>query len=254
MPLPDNPYLDSVGLYLTGDSPEFERAARWWTERAQHSIAHGFDSTSGMLRPARQYADKSLNRLVVFAHGTTTGLGRPGKWGVDTRPARWGRPGGRFISPDDFAAAWAPKLAPGALVALAACLCSRSPHWYLIKLYGSAVSPWGPEAYRSGGARSTSAAICAAFLEQGRRVRVRGHCAAGHTIHQALIRQHEPGEAKGTSLFEIVHGHDFAPTPAARRTWQDVVKGELAASYLLGMGAELHLLDRIREGVDSLDD
>lgn len=219
------------GLYLSGDSQEFSDAALAWSETSG-ALCLPICSDASMVSPASSLPAGEVEQLAIFSHGTTTSLGKPGRWGIDTRQARQGH--GQIISPTEFAAVWAPKLAQGALISLAACLCGRSRHWYLTKLYGKAASPWGAESYEDGGATSLAIQLVRAFTDAGVRVKVRAHCAAGHTTHQALLREFRPRLGIGLSLFRMVVGPTKTWTLTLRNAWQRIVKGELAERWLLG--------------------
>jgi hypothetical protein len=103
------------------------------------------------------------------------------------------------------------------------------------------VSAWSPKSYEDGGSKSVAAQLVRAFetFAPKRGVEVRGHCAAGHTIYQALLRSHlySDHEGMGRSLFQLAGCHN---TPEARKRWQSVVRGELAAKWLCGVGGALH--------------
>jgi hypothetical protein len=104
-----------------------------------------------------------------------------------------------------------------------------------VQLWGRDLSAWSAKSYERGGAKSFAARLAQAFSRRGRRVRVRGHCAAGHTIHQALLREHMGDAPKGRPLFGIVHGMGIVPEAHLRRQWQREVRGRLAARWLLGI-------------------
>jgi len=218
--------MDRVALILDRDSPEFIRAGNWLEGKLRGEIdLITFFNTQGMTSPAQCFDDQSISHLAIFCHGSPYGFGKPGRFGVDVRSRK------NTILPLDFAEIWGPKLADDALISLAACLCSRNPTWYLKQIYGEVVSPWGPASYKDGGIKSVAGVLSRSFQ---RPVRVRGHCAAGHTIYQALLRGHE-GDGMGESLFgKILPGME--PTLYLRRKWQKNVKGELAARWLLGLG------------------
>jgi len=247
----DNPYTSFVGLYLVDDSSAFPASALWWRDQRPDRVTlFGIRSAEDMLTPAEMFEDRSVRQIAVFSHGTTTGVGKPGRWGIDTRPVRWDemRFGGRFISPSDFAEVWAPKLdkqGSEPIISLGACLCSRAPRWYRIQLWGRDFSSWGPKAYRPGGQKSMANVLCEAFHHAGRRVRVRGHCAAGHTIWQALLREHITGRPVGESLFSMTMPPGTEPTLVQRRKWQRYVKGDLAAKFLLDLDTPV-AMDEIR--------
>jgi hypothetical protein len=234
--IPDNPYLTRVGFYLTKDSLRrartFRDAAQWWKDNAEGVVLQDFFDAHQFLEVADCFDDKSVSQLAVFAHGTPTALGRPGRFGLDVRAIRHRPP--VVYSVEEFAEHWAPKLVDGALISLAACLCARDPKWYRVQLWGRDFSAWSAKSYEKGGSLSFSSKLARAFRGQGRRVKVRGHCAAGHTIHQALLREHT-GDGRGRALFGIVHGDGVVPERPLRRQWQRVVKGELAARWLLGI-------------------
>jgi hypothetical protein len=235
--IPPNPYLVRVGFYLTRDRPnrakEFKDAAKWWKEEAENVVLHELDMAPDFFDVADSLDDGSVGQLAVFAHGTSKALGRPGRFGLDMRAVRRRPP--HVYSEMDFAELWAPKLVDGALISLGACLCSRDPKWYRVQLWGRDLSSWSAKSYERGGSMSFAARLAQAFKAYSRRVKVRGHCAAGHTIHQALLREHTGEAPKGRPLFGIVHGMGIVPERPLRRQWQREVKGELAARWLLGI-------------------
>jgi len=226
-----------LGLYLSDDSDEFPDAAAAWSKlRPSTTLCLPIRSDVDMVSPASSIPERGLEQLAIFCHGTTTSLGKPGQWGIDTRQACWGH--GQIISPADFAEAWAPKLAQGALVSLAACLCGRSQHWYLARRFGKLVatyaSPWGAESYEDGGATSLAIQLMRAFVASNAMIKIRAHCAAGHTTHQALLREFRPRLGIGLSLFRMVLGPTTPWSIRLRNKWQALVKGELAERWLLG--------------------
>lgn len=227
-----------VALYLQNDRParaeEFAKAAEWYIEKhgGRMSDAWPIYSTRDMLEVSKQYEKTEVTHLGVFAHGTPETFGRPGRFGVSTINAP------KYESLASFAGLWGPVLAQDALVSLGCCLCSRDPKWYRIKLWGKDVSAWSPKSYEDGGSRSVAAQLVRAFeaVVPRRGIEVRGHCAAGHTIRQALLRSHlySDAEGLGRSLFGILGREN---TPEERRLWQKVVKGELAARWLCGVSS-----------------
>lgn len=239
-----------VGLYLDGPEAEFERAATAWSQKTD-AVCFPMRSLAGMVDRAEQAGDGTITHLAIFCHGTTLALGRPGRWGVDLRPARWLQPG--FIGPEELADVWGPRLAKGALVSLCACLCGRSQHWYLQHRFGKLVatfaSPWGQESYEHGGGTSIAQKIMRAFnAEHERDIRVRAHCAAGHCTHQALLREFRPGFAHGLSLFRAVVGPTTEWSLKLRNRWQAVVKGQRAERWLLG---DAEVTDEIKTLLDA---
>ncbi len=231
-----------VIIYLSRDTPprrkaEFFRAATALTT-ADSRI---FPAWSGadLIRIAHDLPDLSVSHLLLVCHGSPIGFLHPSRgWGVH----RWKDLPPHLVGIDYFAEAWVPDLMTighdgepiTPLISLCACLCSRSPHWYLTQLYGQYVSPWGPDSYRDGGERSIAAALRDTMLRRGVPVRVRGHTAAGHVTDLPLLREHGPivGDI-GRSLFRLALP-DVQPTWAVRRRWVRLVRGELARRWLLG--------------------
>lgn len=239
-----------VALLLVNDvesrAKEFRDAADYWAGYVQNEDTRIYEvaCVEDMITPASLHLEQEISQLVVFGHGTTNGFMRPGKFGVDLRVTRQQQ--SNYISPAEFVNAWAPVLKDEALVSLACCLCSRSQHWYLTQLYGEIISEWGPEAYEDGGLYSPSAALVRAFAMNRKTVTVRGHCAAGHTIHQALLREHraENGDGIGRALFRKVFPH-LENTLGNRHRWQNAVKGEIAARWLLGLDTLERTCDKV---------
>lgn len=245
-------------LLLTDDRParanEFRKAALDFLafyglglDRLHECDSVGDITAPTMPPPEPTLADESVSHLAVFGHGTPNGFFRPGRWGVDARPRRHDRP--RYISPQVFARAWAPKLTNDALISLACCLCSRAPKWRRIQLFGRDISAWAPQAYRDGGLKSVAAVLTRAFaLYNKHGVAVRGHCAAGHTTYQALLREHRAHDEQGLgrSLFGMVFP-GVEPTWPAMRRWQRIVKGDLARAYLLNLRTETQIINEIRD-------
>jgi len=236
-----------IGLFLEGDSSEFPKQAEEWRKETGAMVLPILTARS-MIEPACAAGPRSVDQLSVFGHGTTSALGKPGRFGVDVRPVRQTRPG--ILSPADFAEAWAPALKQGALVSLAACLCGRSQHWYLQGRFGKAAAtyatPWGQESYENGGASSLALSLVRAFHAEGVSVHVRAHCAAGHCTYQALLRDFTPRLSLGLSLFRMVLGPAAPWSIRLRNLWQERVKGLTAERWLLGddsVVAELKRMD-----------
>jgi len=246
MPLPPNPYAAPVGLLLVNESNKkkrerFRAACEWWSEQAcvPWSRIHEVNDLDDMLTPATQYPVGSVSQLAVFGHGIPEAFMRPGKFGVELRERRLEKFPKLFVSPRGFTEEWGRPMREGALVSLACCLTSRDPAWYRNRLFQKfKVDPseWGPGAFADGGYQSAAAHLCRAFAAVGRHVTVRGHCAAGDTIAQALIREHVvgDGDAMGRSLWGRVFG-PVVPDKPHRDAWHEAVKGEVAARWLLGL-------------------
>jgi hypothetical protein len=173
-----------------------------------------------------------LEHLAMVMHGSTTGLLRPGS-GHGLHRSASSPPA--LYSCNDFARAWAPLLADDALLSLCACLCARSPHWYLVQVFGTAPGAWGPESYRAGGKQSFAATLRDAFVRFGKPVRVRAHTVVGHVTGSPMLREFGPQlGAAGESLYaRVFPGRE--PTLAMRRRWVPVVRGTIARDWLMGM-------------------
>jgi len=174
---------------------------------------------------------RTVDHLVVICHGGPDWLINSRR-GVHATQAGV-TPSGR-VSAAWLADAWAPALVPGGLVSLCACLCSRSPKWWLVQTGGWTGNDWGPGAYKDGGKRSFSATLRDELARRGAPVRVRGHGTVGHVLYNPILREH-PAElgATGRALFGLALP-GVEPTAARRRRWIDTVRGALAERWLLG--------------------
>lgn len=170
-----------------------------------------------------------VDHLVIAGHGGTTWI-LDDRHGATTRAPTHAHQVGVY----ELAKAWAPVLSDRCLVSLAACMCSRSPRWYL-RAMGRLGSDWGPRAYKPGGQASFSARLRDALIWYGAsHPRVRGHRASGHATALALLAQHGfPAASPCTSLFALACPGE-RPTLRMRRRWVRVVTGELAQRWLLG--------------------
>lgn len=178
-----------------------------------------------------EQAPRSIDHLIIICHGGPDWLinSRRGVHATAAESAAHGR-----VSAARLAGAWAPALKPGGLVSLCACLCSRSPKWWLVQAGGWTGNDWGAAAYRDGGERSFSAALRDELSRRGAPVAVRGHGTVGHVLYNPILREHGPevGSA-GRSLFGIaLPGRE--PTARARAAWIGLARGELAEAWLLG--------------------
>lgn len=233
-------------LYLKGAEEEFERAAdvvaRELRDIARREVSFvpvydGWD----LLAAARWFGSYAVTHLVLLGHGTPEAFLSPGRAGIH----RWKERGQSLVSAATFAKHWAPVLASHCIISLAACLCGRSPHWYLTREYGRIVSPWGPESYRRGGQYSLAASLVQAFSRVHMPVQVRAHTAAGHCTDLAMIRAFTSDATLGNSLWSLASGSSQPPSLKQRNKWHQRIKGELARHYLLGLN-DAEVLARIR--------
>ena len=192
----------------------------------------------------------SVDHVVISGHGGPTWL-LDDEHGISTGTIR--RSDEESVG--DLARELAPALRPGALVSLAACLCSRSPTWLLMQAARAARaahvaaggrmgraaekaisigSDWGLRAYQPGGLASLSARLRDLFAWYDAPVRVRGHRAAGHAVACPILAEHSwPATDPCEPLFSrALPG--VAPDGAARRRWAALVQGDLARRWLLG--------------------
>lgn len=188
----------------------------------------------------RIHSGELIDHLVIAGHGGSTWL-LDDEHGVTTGRVRHDDQ----VTVDDLIDAWSPALAQEPLLSLAACMCSRSPRWYLRWRWAEAVgSDWGRRAYLPGGQASISARIRDQLWWHGHYAEVRGKRGSGHASGCALLARHR-GEAglACQSLFGLVFP-GVEPTGPVRRRWVRLVTGELAARWLLGDDS---VVEEIRE-------
>lgn len=181
----------------------------------------GSDLTS-YLPYLTEYLDGSLlGHMVFLCHGYPHGFGHPSQaWGVTMRSPKSGQ-----ISVGQFAEHFAELFEQDCLISLGACLCSSDP-WILNR--------WGSVSYEPGGLRSLSASLRDCLVRQGLLPDIRGHCVSGEIVTSPVLRRHtgvvgDPGE----TLFRLA-------LPDVRTKWSNlrrfdqIVRGSLAESWLLG--------------------
>lgn len=182
----------------------------------------------------------TFDRIVIAGHGGTTWL-LDDEHGVTTGdPLR-----GDQISVHELAQGLKRISGDRLDVSLAACLCSRSPRWFLRHLYGRNIgSDWGPRAYLPGGQASFSARLRDFLWYHGVFARVRGHRASGHATALALLAEHR---GFATSLCATLFQRalpELEPTLLNRRRWVRLVTGDLARRWLMfGDGVEEEIRD-----------
>lgn len=174
---------------------------------------------------------RSVEHLVVLAHGGPDWLLHSSHGIAITRT----NTGPHQVTVGAFTEAWAPVLSHRCLVSLAACLCSRSPSWWMRLHLGEVLSGWGARGYRRGGEASFSARLRDGLVWEGViGPRVRGHRTAGHATGNPILAEHRwhAGEPC-VPLFELALP-GVEPTSKNRRRWTALVKGTLAERWLLG--------------------
>ena len=191
---------------------------------------------------ADYHHDGSVDHLVILCHGGTSWLLSSSRGVAVART----NDGPDQVTVEELAAAWAPALAATCRISLCACLCSRSPTWWLEALARrrelgkgeimALLSPWGPRAYQRGGEASFSARLRDWLAFEGRVASVRGHRTAGDALGNPILMEHSwPAASQGIPLCELALP-DEQPTAALRRWWArrgGVVSGPRARRWLL---------------------
>lgn len=217
-----------------GDMGVFRSAAELATSTTIAPAVERVSNGHELLDVLRMQDRHSIDHVVIAGHGGTTWI-LDDEHGVTT---------GRPKHPDQvhivsLAGSLANIMVSDGLVSLAACLCSRSPRWFLNWKFGRRVgSDWGMRAYQPGGEASFSARLRDYMYWHGRAVRVRGHRAAGHATALALLAEHRSNGVDGPGLpcvplFKLALP-EAQPTLYTRRWWVRTVTGSLAQRWLMG--------------------
>lgn len=169
----------------------------------------------------------SIDHIVIAAHGGPTWLLNP-RYGI----VNYARKDSQ-VDITELARAINIAAKDNMLISLAACLCSRSPSWFL-RLTRSVGSDWGPRGYKRGGRKSFSAKLRDSLFYYGTKAEVRGHRVAGRASNCAILATHTmPPYTSCETLFQrALPG--FEPTLKNRQWWVKNVTGELAQRWLLG--------------------
>ncbi len=179
---------------------------------------------------AERYGSREVEHLIVISHGGPD-------WLIDSRvgitTAKKAKRKGQ-VTVRELVGAWAPKCTVTLLVSLCACLCSRSPRWWMISFLGQFFSGWEARGYKRGGEASFSAHLRDMFYWHSVFAIVRGHRTAGHALYNAILAEHRwTSGRKCIPLFELVFGALQQPSRAMRRWWTRNVTGNLAERWLL---------------------
>jgi hypothetical protein len=211
-----------------GDRGVFRSAAELH-DASTTDIVHSVEDGDDLLEVLKDQTD-TFDHVVIAGHGGTTWL-LDDEYGVTTGdPIRGGQ-----IGVHELAKALTRVTQDGVLISLAACLCSRSPRWFLLHRFGRSIgSDWGPRAYLPGGQASFSARLRDYMRWYGVAARVRGHRAAGHATALSLLAEHSgiPGSLCETLFQRALLGVE--PTILVRRKWVKSVTGDLAQRWLMG--------------------
>ncbi len=239
--------MSNTAIAYLGDDPspskkaEFERCAKRLRLERRALTMRAVLTGAELVRLGEDQEPRSIDHLIVISHGGPDWLLNSRRGVHASREnVRTG-----LVSAARLAEAWAPALRPGGLVSLCACLCARSPAWWLRQVGGYTGNDWGPSAYRDGGAASFSATLRDELARRGCPARVRGHATVGHVLYNPILREH-PAEvgAEGRALFGIVLP-GAEPTGAQRARWIGAVRGALAEAWLLG--GDERLAETIRQ-------
>lgn len=190
---------------------------------------------------AGRFDPSSVEQVIVCAHGGPTWLlhHRTGVASV----ARFPQLG--QVSIEELVWAWAPVCTEQVLWSLCACLCARSPSWWLWRHVGYVGSTWGPRSYKRGGQASFAARLRDQLVWHGHRPDVRGQRSAGDLLGNPIkARLTEPLKSQCVPLVELALPKEPI-TIGLRRWWTrkpkkgeelacKVVKGRLAERWLLG--------------------
>jgi hypothetical protein len=198
-----------------------------------YSVSNGLQ----LLDVISKQPDRIYEQVDIAGHGGTTWLlhSRFGVTSAHEAKAHLGQ-----ITVQELAKALAPKLVgESPLISLSACMCSRSPTWWLKKLFGENIgSDWGKRAYLPGGLASFSARLRDYLAWYGVHARVRGHRAAGHATALALLAEHKATVSNPTGTpCETFYGRcfpDIEPDKKMMKWWVANVTGQFAQRWLLG--------------------
>lgn len=223
-----------VAYWLDAGSKRDRNTFRAVAESSEPDTIEPVTSGRDLLRAICRCPPDTIDHVVIAGHGGTT-------WLLDSRR---GVTTGDSSHPDqirvfELAEEFGWSMRDGALISIAACLCSRSPTWWLRQRWGRHIgSDWGRRAYLPGGEASFSARLRDYLWWHGRSCRVRGHRAAGHASSLALLAEHRggvdhPAGSQCDTLFDrTLPGVE--PSLLVRRWWVKNVTGSLARRWLFG--------------------
>lgn len=199
-------------------------------EAATVDTVESVSSGCELLECLASHTGENIDHLVIAGHGGPTWV-LDDEYGVTTGTVRHEGQ----VHVHQVAQVLHGVMAKDGLISLAACLCSRSPAWFLQWKYGRQIgSDWGRRAYLPGGEASLSARIRDFMWWNGSSVRVRGHRAAGHATALALLAEHSGSAgAQCSTLFQRALPC-VEPNLHARRWWVRTVTGDLACRWLMG--------------------
>lgn len=221
-------------IYLDKDRKPARR--RYFKDQAQKVAnkfgcdAHPAHGKSGLrIVLNEEICNAEVDHLIILSHGW------PDRFFLRTSGVHKSRSDHRFFySADDFAGELVVNKVVSRYpkISLCSCMCGRNPRWYMLKVFGRSLSPWGPASYRDGGHLSIAARLRDSLVDRDYMATVRAHTAAGDTLRIALLREFLPLVAQGTPLFGRVFP-GVEPSLRMRRWWVRNVTGDLAKRLLL---------------------
>jgi hypothetical protein len=179
---------------------------------------------------AERFEERSVEHVIVCAHGGTDWLIHP-RTGVaiNDRFPQLGQ-----VDVAELVAAWSPVMVDRVRWSLCACLCSRSPTWWLRNYLGRVPSTWGPRSYQRGGQGSFAARLRDMLVWWHHDPDVRAHKSAGDLLGNPLLSLHRwPAADQSIPLCQIALP-EVIVSVGFRRWWVRTVRGRLAERWLLG--------------------
>jgi len=208
---------------------EFRRVADELEQRFGVA-AHPAHTGQALLDISDQYESNSIDHLVIVCHGFSDRLlsARAGVHAVRHFPPN-------VVDLDTFTYAWWKVLAADCKISLCACMCSRSPSWWLRQKFRQLPGMWSPQCHSDGGQASFSARLRDRLARFGLRPTVRGHTTPAHVTHNPAGREHGPlAGVDGRSFFNQCLGDAGVElTWANCKKFNNIAKGALSERWIL---------------------
>lgn len=212
-----------------GKQREFKRVADRLADRFDVE-AHPAHTGQTLLDISDKFASCSVEHFVIVCHGFSDRLlsARAGVHVVRHSPPA-------VVDLDNLVHAWWRVLTPVCQISLCACMCSRSPTWWLRQKFREVPLMWAPHCHSDGGAASFSARLRDRLARFGLNPTVRGHTTPAHVTHNPAGREHGPlAGIEGRSFFnQCLEEWDVRLTWANCRRFNNIAKGALAERWIL---------------------
>ena len=226
--------MTAVAVWLDGECTDREAATFQGVcdrvaAREPETLVVPLHSGEALVALAHEFDDRSVDHLVIAAHGGTTWI-LDDKFGLTTGKVKYA--GQAAVS--KFARAWARKMTLSPLVSLAACMCSRAPRWWLQRKFGYIGSDWGARGYLPGGQASLSARIRDLLIWNGVFPQVRGHRTSGHTTKNPVLAVHAGNAGTACRSWWSLENPGLEPTARERRAWVRAKQGQASEDWLMG--------------------